>query len=82
MRTKIAIAAASVAGLVASFVGVAHADSLFTIPTSTVTSFSASLSDTLSDPGTLLIIGVVVALPAVFWLIHRIKALFPKASGR
>jgi len=82
MRTKLTVAASTVAGLLASFVGIAKADALFEIPTSTVSSFTGAISDQLSDPGTLLVLGVVLALPASFWIIHRIKALFPKASGR
>jgi len=37
----------------------------------------ASVSDTLADPGTLLIVGAVIALPLLFWLIAHIVSLFP-----
>jgi len=82
MRAKIAVALGAVSSLALGLISVAHADSLFTVPTSTATTFSASVSDTLSDPGLLTIVGVVIALPVVFWLIHRIKGLFPKTSAR
>jgi len=68
-------------GSALSFLGLAsmaHASSLLTVPTSTATDALASVSDTLADPGTLLIIVAVIALPVVFWLIRRIIGLFPK----
>jgi len=82
MKTKILLAASSVGAVVAGLMHSAHAAALFEVPTTTVDSFTASVSDTLADPGLLAIIGVVVALPVIFWLIHRVKALFPKTSGR
>jgi len=82
MRAKFLAAAATVSAAVVGMMGVAKASALFEIPTSTVDSFTASVSDTLADPGLLLIIGVIIALPVVFWLIHRVKALFPKTSSR
>ncbi len=79
MLKKISLAAASVVGVatmaLASF---AHAASLITVPTTTASDALASVSDTLADPGTLLVIVAVIALPVVFWLIRRIIGLFPK----
>jgi len=46
-------------------------------PTSLKSSFSASVSDTLGDNGLLTLIGIVLALPVVFWVITEIKKLFP-----
>jgi len=70
-----------VAGAVASAFGVlasvAHGASLFAVPTSTVSTLTASITDTLTDPGLLAIIAFVIALPVVFWLVGRVKALFP-----
>jgi len=68
-------------GSALSFFGLAslaHGASLIVVPTSTASDALASVSDTLADPGTLLIIVAVVALPVVFWLIRRIIGLFPK----
>jgi len=77
MFKKIAIGAASV---VASLVGIssAHAASLLTIPTSTATDALASASDTIADPGLLLVILAVIALPVAFWVIRKVVGLFPK----
>lgn len=77
MFKKIAIGLAS-AG---SFMGLAmsaHAASLLTVPTSTASDALASVSDTIADPGMLLVIVAVIALPVVFWLVRRIIGLFPK----
>lgn len=72
----------AVAGTLATLMGFAvnkaSAASLLTVPTTTASDALASVSDTLADPGTLLIIVAVIALPVVFWLIRRIVGLFPK----
>jgi len=57
----------------------AHAAALFEVPTSTVTDLTASVTDTIADPGVLLVLGAAAALPVIFWVIHRIIGLFPKA---
>ena len=77
MFKKIAIGVSSVA---ASLVGIAsaHAASLLTIPTSTATDALASASDTIADPGLLLVILAVIALPVAFWVIRKVVGLFPK----
>jgi len=70
--------AGTIAGVGALVVNKAFASSLLTVPTTTASDALASVSDTLADPGTLLIIVAVIALPVVFWLIRRIVGLFPK----
>jgi len=45
------------------------------------TGFTASISDSLSDTGMLAVVVAVLALPAVFWIIHRLKTLFPQPYG-
>lgn len=78
MFKKLLIGAGSVAGFLGMALS-AHAASLITVPTSTASDALASVSDTLADPGTLLVIVAVIALPVVFWLIRRIIGLFPKS---
>jgi len=65
----------------AGLVSQAHAAAAFEVPTSTVSSFTATITDTLSDPGLLAVLVIAAALPVIFWVIHRVKALFPR-SGR
>jgi len=77
IKMYLAGAAIAVSGVIAS---VAHGASLFGVPTSTVSTLTASITDTLTDPGLLAIIAFVIALPVVFWLIGRVKALFPKSK--
>lgn len=77
MRNKIIIGI----GSALSFFGLAsmaHAASLLTVPTSTATDALASASDTIADPGLLLVIVAVIALPVVFWVIRKVIGLFPK----
>jgi len=78
MRAKILAASGTVAGLIGLMVQKASAASLLTVPTSTATDALASVSDTLADPGTLLIIVAVIALPVAFWVVRRLIGLFPK----
>ena len=77
MKTKIA----SVATAAVSFLAIvpkAFATSLLTVPTSTVPDLTANVSDTIADPGTLLILVAAIAFPLLFWVIGRIIGLFPK----
>ena len=78
MKNKIIAASGLIAGLFGLVATKASAAALFTVRTSTVTSFTASVTDTLADTGTLQVIVAVLALPALFWVIHRLKGLFPK----
>jgi len=60
------------------FISQAKAAALFAVPTSTVTTLTANVTDTLADPGLLAVLVVAAALPVIFWVIHRVKGLFPK----
>jgi len=51
---------------------------MITIPTSLATNALASASEIFSDPGLLLVILAVIALPVAFWVIHQVVGLFPK----
>jgi len=42
------------------------------------TGFTASISDSLADAGMLAVVVAVLALPAIFWIIHRLQTLFPQ----
>jgi len=58
----------------------ANASSLFTIPTNLAASTTATVSDTIGDPGLLTVIVVAIALPLVFWLAHGLKGLFTRGK--
>ena len=51
---------------------------MFQVPTSTATALTAAVSDTLSDPGMLAVIGVVVGIPFAFYVIRKLISLVPK----
>jgi len=76
---KLAISLASAMPVLGLLAQKASAAALFEVPTSTVTSLTASVTDTIADPGVLLVLGAAAALPVIFWVIHRIIGLFPKA---
>jgi len=78
VKTKLLIGVGAVVGFVAPFL--ASAASLFSVPTSTVSDLTASITSTIADPGLLLVIVFAAALPVVFWLIHKVIGLFPKAK--
>jgi len=65
---------------VVAFLGVnaAHAASAITVPTSTATDFTATVSDTLADPGLLAVLVIAAALPVIFWVAKRLIGLVPK----
>lgn len=73
-------AGATVAGLIITFA--AHAQSVFTVPTSTAPTLLASIGAQISDAGTLLVIGVAAGVPLAFYVIHQLIGLFPKSRGR
>lgn len=77
MIKKIGYALGGVVALAAPFM--ASAASLFEVPTSTVSDLTANITSTIADPGLLLVIVFAAALPVVFWLVHKIIGLFPKA---
>lgn len=51
---------------------------MFTVPTSTVDSLTATITDAFADPGLLLIIVLAAGLPLAFWAIRRVIGLIPK----
>jgi hypothetical protein len=51
---------------------------LFTVPTSTASTFLANVSQTFTDSGLLSIITVAIGLPSAFWLIKQVMGLIPK----
>lgn len=57
---------------------IAHAASLFTVPTSTVTDFTSSVTDTLGDTGMLALIVAAIAIPLVFYVARRLIGIVPK----
>jgi hypothetical protein len=59
----------------------AHAQ-MFTVPSSTAPSLTANIGTQLSDPGTLLVIGVAAGIPLAFYVIHQLIGLLPKSRGR
>jgi len=53
-----------------------------TIPTSTVTSLGASVTDQITDPGTLAILVIAVAIPLTFYVISKIKKIFKEEDNK
>jgi len=51
---------------------------MFSIPTSTATTLTASVTDVIADPGMLAVIGVVVGIPFAFYVIKKLISLVPK----
>jgi hypothetical protein len=58
-------------GLLAAFI---------TVPTSTPTDLSASMSSQITDPGFLAIVILVAAIPLTFYVVKRLIGLIPKAK--
>jgi hypothetical protein len=56
----------------------ASAAALFEVPTTTVTSFTANVSDTLADPGLLAFLVAAIAIPLIFYVARRLIGLIPK----
>jgi hypothetical protein len=54
---------------------IAKAAALFEVPASAPTSLTASITDTLGEPGVLAVVVFVAALPLVFWLVKELLAL-------
>ena len=59
----------------------AHAQSVFSIPTSTAPTLLASVGAQIADSGTLLVIGVAAGVPLTFYVIHQLIGLLPKSRG-
>jgi len=60
------------------FPKLAAAAALFEVPSSTPTSLTASITDTLAEPGVLAVLVFVAALPLIFWVVRRLIGLVPK----
>lgn len=57
---------------------VASAAALFEVPSTTVSSLTASVTDTLAEPGVLAIGVFVIAIPLAFYVLRRVIGLVPK----
>ena len=54
--------------------------SSITIPTSTAPALTATIGTQLSDPGTLLVVGLVAGVPLTFYVMQQLIALLPGNS--
>lgn len=69
-------------GLIGSIPILAGAtESMFVLPTSTVSTLLASVNATFQDAGFLLLLGIVIGLPLFFWVVGKIISLIPKKRG-
>jgi len=82
MVKKLALWAGIVGGSLGAAVAAFADGGLFTVPTSTAPSLTASASSTISDPGLLLVIVLAAGIPLTFYLIHALIGLLPKRGGR
>jgi hypothetical protein len=81
---KLTLWASGIGATVLSFAMVvaAHAQSvLFSLPTSTAPGMTADVGAQLSDPGTLLVIGVIAGIYLFFYVVHQLIGLVPKGRG-
>ena len=59
----------------------AHAQTAFAVvPTSTAPALTADIGAQFSDPGTLLVIGLVAGVPLTFYVMQQLIALLPGNS--
>jgi len=65
-----------------AMVSMAHAQSFFSVPTSTASSLTANVGDQIGDPGTLLVLGLAAGIPLAFYVIHQLIGLVPKSRAR
>lgn len=65
-----------------SFFSIGVNQPLFNFSSALPSKALASVSDTLADPGTLLVIVAVIALGVLFWVIAKLRDLFPKTVGK
>ena len=54
----------------------------FVVPTSTASNATANVGTQLSDPGTLSMIAVAIAIPLFFYVVHQLIGLLPKGRAR
>ena len=74
-----ATSGAILAGLVATFA--AHAQSIFTVPSSTAGTLLANVGAQIGDPGLLAVFAVAAGVPLVFYVIHRVLGMLPGRGG-
>jgi len=55
---------------------IAHAAALFQVPSSTPTSLTAKITETLAEPGVLAFLVLIMALPIVFWVAEKVIGVF------
>jgi hypothetical protein len=53
---------------------------MVTIPATFGTAFLAQVGTQITDPGTLAVVAIVIALPLTFWVIKRVIGLVPKGK--
>lgn len=53
---------------------------MFEVPTSTVTSLLANVTDQIADAGTLLVVCLAAGIPLAFYVIRRLIGLIPKGK--
>jgi hypothetical protein len=77
-------AGAAIVGLIAA--AAANAQTIpagsLTVPSSTVTSLLASVSNIFTDPGILGLVVIAAAIPLVFYFAKQVIGLLPKSRAR
>lgn len=53
---------------------------MFTVPTSTASTFLANVSSQIADVGTLAVVGLAAGIPLAFYVIRRLIGLVPKGK--
>lgn len=53
---------------------------MVTVPTSLATSVLANVGSTLTDPGTLAVVGIAIGVPFAFYFIKRLIGMLPKGK--
>jgi hypothetical protein len=83
MSTKLMVWGSTIGAVLASGVAlVSHAATAFlTVPTGTAAQYTAQVGAQFTDAGTLEIVGLVIAIPLFFYIVHQVMGLFPKARG-
>lgn len=81
MNTKTIALASAIGGVAALLAPFAHADgAMITVPATFGTEFLANVGTQFTDPGTLLVLTIVVGLPLTFWVAKRLIGLVPKGK--
>jgi hypothetical protein len=64
--------------LIGYLVNTASAAAFITMPSSTPTDLTASITSQITDPGTLAVIILVAGIPLFFYVVKKIIGLIPK----